>query len=589
MTRSPLRSAVGPSAQFTIESPKPEVDLSIVIPALDEEATIALVVEGVRRVCAGMGIDYEVLVVDGGSADATLENAEAAGARVLRQSRPGYGAALREAFAQARGRHIATMDSDLSHPPDVLRVLHRDCEVADLLIASRFRRGGLAVMPLHRRVLSRVLNGVFSRILDIPVADLSSGFRLYRREMLRDLEVRNDDFSFLQEILVAAYNQGYAVYEVPFHYQPRQHGRSKARIVAFGISYLRLLGRSRRLRASAESADYDERAFYSWVLPQRWWQRWRYRIVTRWADRVGCVVDVGCGASRILEALPGAIGLDFDPRKLRYRRPLGNPLVCARIEQLPIASASCDQVICSQLIEHVPEDPRIFSELARVLKPGGSLILGTPDYARWQWRLVEWIYARVLPGAYADQHITHYTFDSLSRILDAHGFELLEHRYVFQGELILRARKRDPQEVSSEHASLGETRESCASPSSSRSWSSRCSLAVRLLKSRPRRRVQRSPKRSPEATVGRRWVNWRRCGTPCPTRRTPCSRSRPSRCAPAMRRARGGSWKRGSRGSRSVRTSGSRWPGSRWGWATRVWLASRRSRSRRIQSTTSPP
>jgi SAM-dependent methyltransferase len=101
-------------------------------------------------------------------------------------------------------------------------------------------------------------------------------------------------------------------------------------------------------------------------------------------------------------------------------------------------------VICSQVIEHVPDDDRIFDEFRRVLRPGGSLILGTPDYARWQWNVVEWVYGKVLPGAYAHEHITHYTLDSLRERLDRHGFEVLEHRYVFQGELIVRAWRRGP-------------------------------------------------------------------------------------------------------------------------------------------------
>jgi SAM-dependent methyltransferase len=362
---------------------------------------------------------------------------------VIAQPEPGYGAALRAAFARARGRYVATMDSDLSHPPDVLRRLYYDRERAEQLIASRFTRGGLAVMPLHRRILSVVLNRVYSRVLSIPVRDLSSGFRLYRRDMLCELDVTHHDFSFLQEILVKAYSAGYSVQEVPFHYLPRVRGYSKARILKFGLSYARLLGRSWRLRNSTQSADYDERAYSSVILPQRWWQRWRYRIVTDWADRVGRVVDIGCGSSRILEALPGAIGVDFDLSKLRYRRALGNPLVRASIERMPLRSGWFDQVICSQVIEHVADDDRIFEEFHRVLKPGGSLVLGTPDYDRWQWRFTEWVYGRLLPGAYAHEHITHYTLDGLRRRLDANGFDVVDHRYVFAGELILLARKRE--------------------------------------------------------------------------------------------------------------------------------------------------
>jgi len=420
------------------------VELSVVIPTLNEEGNIGPVVQGCRRVCEALGIEHEILVVDGRSRDATAERAAEAGAQVIVQEEPGYGAALRAAFARAQGRYVATMDSDLSHPPDVLRSLYRNRDRADLLIASRFTRGGLAVMPFHRRFLSVVLNRVYSRVLSIPVRDLSSGFRLYRRDMLRELDAQDRDFSFLQEVLVKAYVAGYSVHEVPFHYLPRVKGSSKARILEFGISYAKLLGRSWRLRNSTESADYDERAYSSVILPQRWWQRQRYKIITGWADRVGRVVDIGCGSSRILEAIPGAIGMDFELPKLRYRRGLGNPLVRATIEQLPLESERFDQVICSQVIEHVPEDDRIFEEFNRVLKPGGSLVLGTPDYDRWQWVFTEWVYGKLLPGAYAHEHITHYTLDGLREKLDQHGFDVLEHRYVFAGELVLRARKREP-------------------------------------------------------------------------------------------------------------------------------------------------
>jgi glycosyltransferase involved in cell wall biosynthesis len=418
------------------------MDLSIIIPALDEEGCVGQAVSDVHGVCRGMGLDYEILVVDGGSRDRTALLAQQAGATVLTQRESGYGAALREGFAAARGEWVATMDSDLSHPPMILRTLYRNRERGDVLIASRYVKGGLANMPLQRRWLSQVLNRVFARVLDLPIADLSSGFRLYRRSVLREVEARHSDFSFLQEILVRAYCAGFRVLEIPFHYFPRRSGASKARIIPFGVSYLRLLRASRKLRDSTRSADYDERAYDSWILPQRWWQRARYRIVVGWADREGRVLDVGCGSSRIFEALPGAVGIDLDRGVLRYRRALGNPLVCASTIALPLRDASFDQLISSQVIEHVAHDENIFREFCRVLRPGGTLILGTPDYDRIEWRITEWIYGKVMPGAYAPEHITHYTLRSLRTMLDAHGFDVVDHRYVFRGELILFARKR---------------------------------------------------------------------------------------------------------------------------------------------------
>ena len=66
-------------------------------------------------------------------------------------------------------------------------------------------------------------------------------------------------------------------------------------------------------------------------------------------------------------------------------------------------------MVCSQVIEHIPHDSPIFAELCRVLAPGGLLVLGTPDYDRWEWVSIEKLYGFVAPGGYKDEHITHYT------------------------------------------------------------------------------------------------------------------------------------------------------------------------------------
>jgi hypothetical protein len=67
--------------------------------------------------------------------------------------------------------------------------------------------------------------------------------------------------------------------------------------------------------------------------------------------------------------------------------------------------------------------------------------LGTPDYGRWQWHIIEAIYDRVLPSAYADEHISHYTRDELLSLFETWGYELEAERTILQGELILKLRK----------------------------------------------------------------------------------------------------------------------------------------------------
>ena len=79
----------------------------------------------------------------------------------------------------------------------------------------------------------------------------------------------------------------------------------------------------------------------------------------------------------------------------------------------------------------------------RVLTPGGTLVIGTPDYGRAAWRIIEWLYKMVLPYAYGDDHITHYTRYRLTEELANAGFAIIRYRYIMGGELIMRCVKRE--------------------------------------------------------------------------------------------------------------------------------------------------
>jgi SAM-dependent methyltransferase len=243
--------------------------------------------------------------------------------------------------------------------------------------------------------------------------------------------------------LVKAYAAGWRVAEIPFTYYPRDAGSSHARVIAFGLDLLRAFARLWRLRSSIESADYDERAFYSRIPLQRYWQRERHRIITAMARGAGRTLDVGCGSSVILQSLNYAVGIDILANKLRYMRQYDVPLLRGSITASPIRATSFDCVVCSQVIEHLPADPAIFDELTRVLRPGGLLILGTPDYDTIGWRTIEPLYGLAAPGGYKDEHITHYTRASLAELATRHGLEVLEHAYVLRSELIMLMRKTD--------------------------------------------------------------------------------------------------------------------------------------------------
>lgn len=217
------------------------MDLSVVIATWNEADNLPPLLAELRAALAPHGLSAEVVVVDGGSKDGTEEVARGLGCEVFRQTGPGYGAAVREGLARARGDYILTLDADLSHPPSFFDEMWRRRGEADIVIASRFVPGGSADMPRSRAVLSRILNRTFSELLAIPLRDLSSGFRLYRRAAVQAFETQARDFNVLQELLTGILARGGRAVEVPFHYRPRVHGSSHARIWKFGKSYLRSL------------------------------------------------------------------------------------------------------------------------------------------------------------------------------------------------------------------------------------------------------------------------------------------------------------------------------------------------------------
>jgi glycosyltransferase involved in cell wall biosynthesis len=420
------------------------MQMSIVIPALNEGANLRRLLPQLHHVVSTLPSQaHEIIVVDGGSTDDTVAVVQEAGARVVVQEEPGYGGALKAGFAAAQGEYILTLDADLSHDPGFVEGMWRARQDAEVIVASRYVSGGSGRMSFIRKVLSLILNRFFTKGLSLPLHDISSGFRLYRASAVKEMGLESSDFDVLEEILIRCYAQGWRIKEIPFQYLPRQEGDSHIDLLRFGFAYLRTFRRMWELRNSILCADYDDRAFDSRIPPQRYWQRRRHHIVTKFASGAGSgsCLDVGCGSSRILASLGRVVGVDVLVRKLRWARKYGKPLVNASAFDLPFRDASFDCVICSEVIEHIPGGQKPFLEMKRVLKDGGILILGTPDYGRLSWRIIEGMYHHLIPGGYADEHITQYTRDDLARGMQELGFVLFDVEYVLGSEMIMLLRK----------------------------------------------------------------------------------------------------------------------------------------------------
>jgi glycosyltransferase involved in cell wall biosynthesis len=417
------------------------MDVSVILPVMNEAENLRVLIPRLVAAIEREHLTHEIIVIDGPSTDGTRETAEGFGARVLPERKRGYAGALGTGLSEARGDYVLTLDADQSHDPDFFVRMWRARKHGDIVVASRYALGGAAYSDFIRNSTSWFLNLVLRRVLSMPVLDMSSGFRLYRREAIANLEITSTNFEVQEEILVKAFANGFSVVEVPFIYFPRGAGRSHAKLFSFGWMIFRSSIPLWRLRNSRASTDYYERGFNSLVPPRRYWHRRRHNITVQWARGAGRVLDTGCGSSVNVQSLNHAIGMDRDFSKLRFLRRYEIPLVNASATALPFKDGSFDCVISSQVIEHMPYDESIFSEMCRVLRAGGTLILNTEDYATVGARTVESIRGIVRPAENNDAPPTQYTLEQLREILTRHGIAIEETAYIAGIEMILRCRK----------------------------------------------------------------------------------------------------------------------------------------------------
>jgi len=204
------------------------LELTILMPCLNEAETLAVCIEKARAFLEQAGVDGEVLIADNGSTDGSQAIAVRCGARVEHVPARGYGAALRGGIAAARGRYVVMGDADDSYDFSRLELfLDRLRAGAGLVMGNRFR-GGIApgAMPwLHRWLGNPVLSFVGRVFFRIPVRDFHCGLRGFDAETVRNLDLRTAGMEFASEMVVRAALAGVRIEEVPTTLQP--DGRSR--------------------------------------------------------------------------------------------------------------------------------------------------------------------------------------------------------------------------------------------------------------------------------------------------------------------------------------------------------------------------
>jgi glycosyltransferase involved in cell wall biosynthesis len=205
------------------------MELTVVLPCLNEAETLAVCIRRARVSIAGLGIDGEVVIADNGSTDGSQDIARAEGARVVDVPIRGYGAALTAGIADAKGEFVIMGDADdsydLSNLGPFVEALRGG---ADLVMGNRFA-GGIepgAMPALHRYLGNPVLTAIGRILFRSPVKDFHCGLRGFRREVILELDLRTTGMEFASEMVVKATLNKLNIVEVPTTLSP--DGRSRA-------------------------------------------------------------------------------------------------------------------------------------------------------------------------------------------------------------------------------------------------------------------------------------------------------------------------------------------------------------------------
>jgi len=222
--------------------------VSFLIPAFNEEATIGEVLERI----AALGLDAQAIVVDDGSIDRTAAIAEAHGATVIRQANAGKGAAIRAAIGVIDGEIAVIQDADMEYDPaevpELIDPIVRG--VADVVYGSRLRGGKPQRAYLFWHLVGNKFLSLLTCVLyNTTLSDMETGYKAFRSDVLRSLELRENHFGLEPEITAKICKRKLRIYELPISYYGRTHAEGKKITWRDGFRAIWVLVRVRVTRA----------------------------------------------------------------------------------------------------------------------------------------------------------------------------------------------------------------------------------------------------------------------------------------------------------------------------------------------------
>jgi len=216
-------------SQFARTEMSHGVEVSVVIPCLNEANSLAYCVDKAMKAFQAAGLTGEVVVADNGSTDGSIQIAEEHGARVIRVTERGYGAALRAGVAGARGPFIIMGDADDSYDfTDVPRFVEKLREGNDIVMGNRFSgeiKPG-AMPPLHKYFGNPGLTALLNTLFHAHIGDGYCGMRGFTRSLYDRLDLRSSGMEFALEMIIKSAQIGARIAEIPIILWPDKRGRA---------------------------------------------------------------------------------------------------------------------------------------------------------------------------------------------------------------------------------------------------------------------------------------------------------------------------------------------------------------------------
>lgn len=222
---------------------KKKLELSVVLPCLNEEKTIGICIDKIKEVCSREKISGEIIVADNGSTDRSIEIAKSKGAKVVVETQRGYGAVYLRGLSEATGNYIIIGDSDNTYDfyeiPKLLKPLQ---EGYDFVMGSRFK-GAMkkgAMSWSHRYIGNPILSSICRLFFHTRLSDIHCGLRAFTYNAYQKLKLITLGMEFATEMVVSALMNNLKICEVPINYYPRE-GESKLRSLPDAWRHMRFM------------------------------------------------------------------------------------------------------------------------------------------------------------------------------------------------------------------------------------------------------------------------------------------------------------------------------------------------------------